>query len=149
MNNSYQQGSLLEFVQPVRATGCNQCRYSPFTYGSNQYVWVGYKLTCLVLCLLFVWKVVSSFSFWLCLHVCIKHVCMVMWQYLLIFSKKKISHFMLEATNNYLSCKKGIWSRWDSILWYGAYSHGVPSPKSLKSICAVLAVEYGVASPKS
>ena len=29
-------------VQPVRAIGCNQCWYSPFTGGMDQYVWVGY-----------------------------------------------------------------------------------------------------------
>ena len=36
-------GPLSELVQPVRAIGCNQCWYSPFTGGPHQYVWVGYK----------------------------------------------------------------------------------------------------------
>ena len=33
MNDSYQQGPFLELVQPVRATSCNQCWYSPFIGG--------------------------------------------------------------------------------------------------------------------
>ena len=33
--------ALLELFQPVRATGCNQCRYSPFTDGPHQQVWCG------------------------------------------------------------------------------------------------------------
>ena len=28
----------------MRATGCNQCWYSPFIGGPHQYVWVGYKM---------------------------------------------------------------------------------------------------------
>ena len=43
MNDSYWHGPLLELVQPVKATGCNHCWYSPFTGGPHQKVWVGTK----------------------------------------------------------------------------------------------------------
>ena len=43
MNDSYEHGPLLEWVQSVRATGCNECWCSPFIDGLHQYVWVGYK----------------------------------------------------------------------------------------------------------
>jgi len=44
MNDSYKQGALLELFWPVGATGCNQCRYSPFTGGPHQHVWAVYMM---------------------------------------------------------------------------------------------------------
>ena len=43
MNGAYQQGPLSAQAQPMKATGCNQCWYSPFIGGPHQYVWVGYN----------------------------------------------------------------------------------------------------------
>ena len=44
MNNSYQQGALLELVQLVRAINCNQCWYSSFIGDPHRQVWVGYQV---------------------------------------------------------------------------------------------------------
>ena len=43
-NDSYQHGALLELFQPVRASGCNQCWYAPFTGGPHQHVWGVYYI---------------------------------------------------------------------------------------------------------
>jgi hypothetical protein len=43
VNDSYQQGALLDLFLLVWATGCNQCKYSPFTGSPHQQVWGVYK----------------------------------------------------------------------------------------------------------